>query len=70
MFLERLKQLAARLVGRRGPFPGSWEDPYAGVREPRTHRPGGRNSAVAVSESEPYQSVGAIGRTSRRAQRR
>jgi hypothetical protein len=61
MFL-RLKQLAARLVGRWPQLPpSSWdappEDPYAGVREPKHRRPGGRSSAVAVREPESDQAV-------------
>ena len=67
MFLDRLKQLAARLVGRVPPPPAATsQDPFAGVRQPRTRRPGGRNSAVAVMEPEPDQWVGAIGRSSPR----
>ena len=73
MFLDRLKRLAARLGGRATkimplrarvppPPPAPSEDPFAGVRQPRTRRPGGRNSAVAVMEPEPDQWVTAIGR--------
>ena len=62
MFFQRLKQLAARLMGWRGPSSGPSQDPYAGVREPRKRGPAGRHSAVAVMEPEPHQSVGAIGR--------
>jgi hypothetical protein len=59
MFL-RLKDLAARLLGRQWPplppqWPGPPEDPYAGVREPKYRRPGGRTSAVAVMEPESDQ---------------
>jgi hypothetical protein len=58
MFL-RLKELAARLLGRMPPLPPQWpgppEDPYAGVREPKHRRPGGRTSAVAVREPESDQ---------------
>ena len=57
----RLKQLAARLVGRFPPLPpqrpGPPEDPFAGVREPKHRRPGGRSSAVAVREPESDQAV-------------
>lgn len=64
--LERLKQLAARLMGRQGPLWGPlWGppgDPYAHVREPRRRGPGGRHSAVAVMEPEPDQSIDADGR--------
>lgn len=52
----RLKELAARLFGRLPPLPPQWpgspEDPYVGVREPRPRRPGGRSSAAAVREPE------------------
>jgi len=68
MFLEKLKQLAARLAGRVPPPPATpSEDPFAGVRQPRARRPGGRNSAVAVMEPEPDHWVTAIGRSSRPA---
>jgi hypothetical protein len=61
MLLQRLKQLAALLIGRRPPSPGSSPDPCVGVREPRKRGPGGRRSAVAVMEPQPQQSVRAIG---------
>jgi hypothetical protein len=60
MFL-RLKQLAARLLGRMPPLPPHWpgpsEDPYAGVREPKHRKPGGRTSAVAVREPDSDHAV-------------
>jgi hypothetical protein len=59
--LQWLKQLAALLFGRRPPSPGSSQDPCVGVREPRKRGPGGRQSAVAVMEPQPRQSVRAIG---------
>jgi hypothetical protein len=73
---HRLLQLAAWLTGRRPPAEHSpldrllrnWQppsephDPWAGVREPRRRKPGGRNAAVALMEPEPPQSVSAIGR--------
>ena len=68
MFL-RLRQLVARLVGRRPPSSGPTHDPYAGVREPRRRPPGGRNSAVAVMEPEPDQRVSALGQFWRRRRR-
>jgi hypothetical protein len=52
------KRLFARLFGRRR---GPAEEPLAGVREPRTRKPGGRSSAVAVMEPETPRSVLAIG---------
>jgi len=63
---ELLKQLAARLMGRRPPSSGLTQDPYAGVRQPRNCAPGGRNSSVAVMEPEPDQLVSAIGQLWRR----
>jgi hypothetical protein len=82
MFLQRLKQLAARLMGWRAPSSGPSQDPYAevressgpsqdpyaGVREPRKRGPAGRHSAAAVMEPDPHQSVGAIGRWQRTQQ--
>ena len=59
---ERLKQLAARLMGRQGPLWGPPGDPYARVREPRKRGPGGRHSAVAVMEPEPDRFVDATRR--------
>ena len=59
MFLLRLKQLAALLVGWRPPSPEPSEDPPVGVREPRRRGPGGRSSAVALREPEPDQWVNA-----------
>jgi len=63
---ERLKQLAARLMGRLPPLSGPPADPYAYVREPRTRGPGGRHSAVAVMEPEPDQFINADGHAPRR----
>ena len=63
MFLEGLKQFAARLVNWIPPSPGPSEDPYVGVREPRKRGPAGRTSSVAVKEPEPDQSVDAAGRS-------
>lgn len=58
---QRVKELAARLLGRLPPLPPQWpgppEDPYAGVRQPKHRRPGGRSSAVAVREPESDQAV-------------
>lgn len=64
--LARLKQLAARLMGRQGPLWGPPGDPYASVREPRKRGPGGRHSAVAVMEPEPDQLTNADGRVRQR----
>ena len=50
--LRLLKRFVARLW-RHPPRPGLPEDPYAGVRAPRTRGPGGRGAAVAVVEPEP-----------------
>ena len=77
MYLQRLAQLAAWLVGRRPPPSGrspldallrGWHppsepssDPFAGVREPRRRKPGGRSSGVALMEPEPSEVVRAIG---------
>ena len=69
MFLERLKRLASRLVGRRPPGSGPSQDPHVGVRQPRKPGPGGRHSSVALAEPEPDRSVGAVGASSRTDQR-
>ena len=66
MFFERLKRIAARLMGRGGPQFGPPTDPYAGVREPRKRGPAGRHSAAAVMEPEPDRSITAAGRSWRR----
>jgi hypothetical protein len=66
---ERLKQLTARLMGRRPPSSGPTHVPYAGVREPRKREPGGRLSSVAVMEPEPAQLVSAIGQFGRQRRR-
>ena len=58
---ERLRQLVARLEGRRPPPVDPTLDPYAGVREPRRRTPGGRHDSVAVMEPEPDQLISAIG---------
>lgn len=63
---ERLKRLAARLMGRQGPLWNPPADPYAHVREPRKRGPGGRHSAVAVIEPEPDQLIDADGRVRHR----
>ena len=63
---ERLKQLAARLMGRQGPLWSPPGDPYAHVRAPRRRGPGGRHSSVAVKEPEPDQLTNADGRARRR----
>ena len=66
---ERLKQLAARLMGRRPPSSGPTHDPYTAVREPRKRAPGGRHSSVAVMEPEPDQLASAIGQFRRQRRR-
>jgi hypothetical protein len=59
-----LRRLAALFLRSRSPFhpfnPPS--DPDAAVREPRWVKPGGRSSAVALSEPEPPSATKAIGR--------
>jgi hypothetical protein len=62
IYFERLKRLAARLMGRRGPLFGPSQDPYARVREPRRRGPAGRQSAIAVMEPEPDESIDVAGR--------
>lgn len=64
MYFERLRVIAARLMGRHGPLFDPPLDPYAAVRQPRKRGPGGRHSAVAVIEPEPDRSVAAIARDS------
>lgn len=61
---QALKQWAARLFGRRPPGADTSEDPYSGVRHPRTRRPGGRSAAVAVLEPEPEEEDGLRARVS------
>jgi hypothetical protein len=60
--LQRLKQIVARLIGRRPPSGGPTHDPDAGVREPRKRAPGGRHSSVALVEPEPDRLVSAVAR--------
>jgi hypothetical protein len=59
---RRVKQFVARLLGWRPPTSGPTDDPYAGVRHPRTRGPHSRDSAVAVMEPEPHRSVRAVGK--------
>ena len=58
---QRLRELGRRLMGRGPlpppPWPDSPEDPYAGVREPKFRKPGGRSSAVALQERESEQAT-------------
>ncbi len=64
MMFTYLRRLAALIMRRPGPFhpfnPPS--DPYAAVRQPRRGGPGGRSSAVALSEPDPPSTVHAVGR--------
>jgi hypothetical protein len=55
-----VRRLVAALLNRRRPF-GPLEDPYAGVREPRPRKPGGRSSAIALAEPDPPKLVRAVG---------
>jgi hypothetical protein len=63
-----LRRLAATIMRRPAPFypfnPPSDPDPDrdAAVRQPRAGRPGGRSSAVALSEPDPPRTVHAVGR--------
>lgn len=58
-----LRRLAAALRARPPFHPfNPPSDPYATVREPRPAKPGGRSSAVALSEPEPPAVVNAVGR--------
>jgi hypothetical protein len=66
VMFQRLKALAAWLMGRGLPPFDPTQDPYAGVREPRRRGPTGRNSAVALREPESETSVRAVGRVWRR----
>jgi hypothetical protein len=66
---ERLKRLAARLAGRLPFFPGPTEDPFAGVRVPRKHGPGGRHSGIALIEPENDELAGAVGHVRQFVQR-
>jgi len=66
--LEYLKRIIER-VRRRGPrFPpfGPFDDPDAGVRQPKRNRGPSRTMAVAVDEPDDSQvAVAAIGRDRR-----
>jgi len=62
--LRLIKRFLTRFFPQRPPGAGPAEDPYAGVRAPRTRGPGGRGSAVAVMEPEPEASVLAFGQSS------
>ena len=64
--LNYLRALVARLR-HRGPgwFLPPADDPHAGVRVPRPHRPDGRTSAVAVEEPQPDTFVKAHGGAAR-----
>jgi hypothetical protein len=54
--------LDAWLRDWRPPSSEAPPDPYAAIREPHRRKPGGRNSAVALMEPDPPESVSAIGR--------
>jgi hypothetical protein len=60
--LRHLKLIVARLRGERPPWLAPPQDPFAGVRQPRWRRPGGRESAAAVLEPQPDRNVDAVGR--------
>ena len=65
--LSRFRDFVARLFGSSW-FGGGdrWTDPRAGVRAPRTGRPSGRSSAVALIEPDDKpDAVIAIGRRNR-----
>jgi hypothetical protein len=49
-------------------FPDPPEDPFAGVRAPRRRGPGGRHSGIALTEPEPDELAGAVGRLRRHRQ--
>jgi hypothetical protein len=59
-----LKKIIARLLGfgRQRPPSSPPHDPYAGVPEPRRHRPSGGQTAVAMMEPDPPGSVDADAR--------
>lgn len=58
--LERVRHLLARFV-----LPDPPPDPYVAVRQPRSHGPGGRNSAAAVDEPGEPLSTAAVGSATR-----
>ena len=58
MFEKARRALALLLMRFRPPAPP--EDPYASVRQPRRHSPGGRNAAVAVTEPDPDRAADAF----------
>jgi hypothetical protein len=53
------RRILRALLNRFRPFSPP-ADPYAAVREPRRHNPGGRSSAVALAEPEPQQCARAV----------
>jgi len=56
--LDVLRQALRRILGT--PPADAPQDPYAPVRFPKSRRPSGRNSAVAVEEPEERSSIRAI----------
>ena len=69
MLLDYLTAHGRRLMRGPGEVPPFFPDePSSGVREPRSHRPGGRGSAIGVTEPDDDrdQFVAALGRPARR----
>jgi hypothetical protein len=70
MLLDYLIALGRRLLARGpGEIPPFFPDePSGGVCEPRSHRPGGRGSAIAVPEPDDVRDpfVAALGRPAKR----
>jgi hypothetical protein len=61
--LLRLKELLTRFL--LGMVSGDSEDPYAEVRVPKSRRPSGRTSSVAVEEPDEPRLTSAVSRSTR-----
>jgi hypothetical protein len=61
-----LRNVVARLLGRRPPGAEPSRDPSAGVRQPLRSGPGGRTSAIALMEPQPDLAVNAVAERPRR----
>jgi hypothetical protein len=65
MLQRMIKRGLALLRGWQLPPWDAGEDPYAAVKQPKHRGPTGRESAIAVSEPEPDQSVDVLARPRR-----
>jgi hypothetical protein len=67
--IEYLRSLVSRYMERWRRAEPPFDDPFIGVREPRTHGPGGRRSAASVEEPVDDLFVRAAGQSAPRAER-